>query len=269
MLRLTTNVTVSPASSARSSSAAWRMSSIASGRVSANIAVSSSALSATPVAALRDRARHEVGADRRRRVGAARAAPRDEAPVLDLDRVHHALARPTPGRCTAGTRTGARSARSRPPAAALRTWCGEGNGCSGEMWSPLALSPPRSVAPAAHELAPPVGEVRRDLDADIGHQPPRLGDQALHVLDASPAQAQSGSGSSRRAAVGDARAPVLARGRVGDLGRLLRRSSAGGGRSSAGSPPGCARARRAPRRAPPASRCAPARSRRSRRGSRS
>ena len=31
----------------------------------------------------------------------------------------------------------------------LRTWCGEGNGCSGEMWSPFALSPPRSVAPAA------------------------------------------------------------------------------------------------------------------------
>ena len=38
MLRLTTNVTVSPASSARSSSAAWRMSSITSGRVSANSA---------------------------------------------------------------------------------------------------------------------------------------------------------------------------------------------------------------------------------------
>ena len=48
MLRLTTNVTVSPASSARSSSAAWRMSSIASGRVSANIAVSSSGLSGAP-----------------------------------------------------------------------------------------------------------------------------------------------------------------------------------------------------------------------------
>ena len=31
----------------------------------------------------------------------------------------------------------------------MRTWCGLGNGCSGEMWSPLADSPPRSVAPAA------------------------------------------------------------------------------------------------------------------------
>jgi len=48
MLRLTTKVTVSPASSARSSSAASRISSIASARVSANIAVSSSALSAMP-----------------------------------------------------------------------------------------------------------------------------------------------------------------------------------------------------------------------------
>ena len=48
MLRLTTNVTVSPASSPRSSSAASRISSIASGRVSANSAVSSSALSARP-----------------------------------------------------------------------------------------------------------------------------------------------------------------------------------------------------------------------------
>ena len=30
----------------------------------------------------------------------------------------------------------------------LRTSDGDGNGCSGEMWSPLALRPPRSVAPA-------------------------------------------------------------------------------------------------------------------------
>ena len=52
MLRLTTKVTVSPASSARSSSAAWRMSSIASGRVSANSAVSSSGVSHAPSRAL-------------------------------------------------------------------------------------------------------------------------------------------------------------------------------------------------------------------------
>jgi hypothetical protein len=51
MLRFTTKVTVSPASSARSESAAWRMSSIASGRVSANSAVSSSSESRPPDAA--------------------------------------------------------------------------------------------------------------------------------------------------------------------------------------------------------------------------
>jgi hypothetical protein len=48
MLRFTTNVTVSPASSARSSSAAWRMSSITSWRVSENRPVSSSASSFAP-----------------------------------------------------------------------------------------------------------------------------------------------------------------------------------------------------------------------------
>ena len=47
-LRLTTNVTVSPASSARSSSAAWRMSSMTSARVSANRPVSSAASSGSP-----------------------------------------------------------------------------------------------------------------------------------------------------------------------------------------------------------------------------
>ncbi len=48
MLRLTTKVAVSPLSSARSSSAATRISSITSGRRSANSAVSSSSVSASP-----------------------------------------------------------------------------------------------------------------------------------------------------------------------------------------------------------------------------
>ncbi len=50
MFRLTTNVTRSPASSRRSPSAAPRITSITSGRRSANSAVSSSALSASPAA---------------------------------------------------------------------------------------------------------------------------------------------------------------------------------------------------------------------------
>ena len=45
--------------------------------------------------------------------------------------------------------THSRSVSARPSAGSLlRTCAGDGNGCSGEMWSPLALSPPRSVAPA-------------------------------------------------------------------------------------------------------------------------
>ena len=69
MLRLTTNVTVSPASSARSSSAAARMSSIAIGSVHANIAVSSCGESGSPA-----RARSVAGPTRSPRIanGASR-----------------------------------------------------------------------------------------------------------------------------------------------------------------------------------------------------
>ena len=33
------------------------------------------------------------------------------------------------------------------------------------------------------EVEPPVGEVRRHLDADLGHQPAALGDEAPHVVE--------------------------------------------------------------------------------------
>ena len=252
MLRLTTNVTVSPASSARSSSAAWRMSSIASGRVSANSAVSSSALSHCAVARPLDRARHEVAADRAAAPPATRAAPRDERPVLRLDDVEHALRRSTPGRCTAGRRTAARSARRRPARAACAPGAATGTGCSGEMWSPLADRPPRSVAPAATSSRPPVGEVRRDLDADVRHQPRGLRDQPLHVVDrrpASPTPAAAASGAVARCRCASTRCAASSRSRPAP-----RRSSAGAGRSSGGSPPAGGRARRAPRPAPRAPR---------------
>ena len=93
MLRLTTKVAVSPASSARSSSAATRISSITSGRVSANSAVSSSSVRARPIASLLDRPRREAGVERLL-AAAAGAAARDEAPVLELDHVEHALLHP-------------------------------------------------------------------------------------------------------------------------------------------------------------------------------
>ena len=84
---------MSPASRARSSSAARRMSSITSGRRSANSAVSSSRVSARP-----SRARSIAPGARSARIGTsappAGAAPRDERPVLELDRVEHALRDP-------------------------------------------------------------------------------------------------------------------------------------------------------------------------------
>ena len=93
----------------------------------------------------------------------------------------------------------------------LRTRCGEGNGCSGEMWSPFAESPPRSVAPARHQLRPPVREVRGDLDAHVRHPaaaPPRSA--ASCPTDRDRARPLPGSGSSgcRFARAGSPSTPV-------------------------------------------------------------
>ena len=67
------------------------------------------------------------------------------------------------------------------------------------------------------QIDPPVRQVRRNLDADTGHQPPRLRHQALHVLE------RHRRGPLRRVelrAASHPRAPVIARRRVGDLRRL-------------------------------------------------
>ena len=46
--------------------------------------------------------------------------------------------------------TQSRSASAWPRSlSCLRITCGVGNGCSGEMWSPFADRPPRSVAPSS------------------------------------------------------------------------------------------------------------------------
>jgi hypothetical protein len=72
--------------------------------------------------------------------------------------------------------------------------------------------------PGGDELRPPVGEVGRHLDADVGHQAPRLGHQALHVLDP---HGRRPLGQVAVRCVGEAGAPEPV-GRVGgDLGRLL------------------------------------------------
>ena len=182
MLRLTTKVTVSPASRRRSSSAA-----------AAHVLDHRRALlgeqrrqlirrERSPVARPLDGPRREVIGHVQ--LGPPAAAPAgDERPVPVADHVEHRLGDPRASRCTPGTRRGARRAATPSGARRLRTCAGDGNGCSGEMWSPLALSPPRSLAPAR---------------TSSGHQSDRLGgtwiptsgirrrasaDQALHVLE--------------------------------------------------------------------------------------
>ena len=128
MLRLTTNVTVSPASSARSSSAAWRMSSIASGRLSANIAVELVRRRAPAPS----RARSIVpGADGRR------AAARDEGAVAVADHLEHARRDPLGVDERGRRRTGARRARRRPRRAACAPGPATGTGARarcGRRW---------------------------------------------------------------------------------------------------------------------------------------
>ncbi len=68
------------------------------------------------------------------------------------------------------------------------------------------------------ELGPPVGEVRRHLDADVGQQPVRLGHEALHVLDGDRRRPR---GQVAMRGVGEAGAPERLGGVGGDLRGLL------------------------------------------------
>ena len=173
-LRLTTKVTVSPASSARRASAAWRMSSIASGRVSANRAVTSPASSGAPA-----RARASVSGRRAPsgRSTPARAAARDEAPVARLDDVEHALRDPLrvdEARVHAQP-LGQRDAVLREPLAHL---VGRREGMLGRDVVAVGRQPAEVGRARRDEPRPPVGQVGRDLDGDLGHQPARLAPRA-------------------------------------------------------------------------------------------
>ena len=207
MLRLTTNVTRSPASSARSASAAWRMSSTTSGRVSEKSAVSSSGVSSSP-----SRARSIVPgatAPSRRRGTNER--------VLGADDLEHA--RRLPGLVDVlrvdAQALGEREAVGGEPGAHLG---GRRERVLGRDVVAVGAQAAEVGGAGAHQLGPPVGEVRRHLDADVGHQPPRLGDQPLHVGDRDLVGPRGPLVLRRRA---DPGAPV-ALGRLGgDLGRLL------------------------------------------------
>src|SRR5215218_7570477 len=144
MLRLTTKVAVSPASSVRSWSAAMRISSITSGRVSANSAVSSSSVSALPSRPLWIAACASSGPISR---SERRPEPRRGMKLQYLSLTTSS----TPCSVHSGSR-----------------YCGEA---------------PEVGRAGVDELVPPVGEVGWDLDADPRHQAPALGDEELHLLD--------------------------------------------------------------------------------------
>ena len=192
------------------------------------------------IPALGDRARHQVAADLPL-LAAAGAAARDEAPVARLDHVEHALLDP------AGVHV------LRIHAEAL----GEGVAARRELLAhPVdrrervlgrdvvaVRGQPAEVGGAlVDEREPPVGEVRRYLDAHVGHQPARLAHERPHVVERHRRGPRRGRERPRRACrcAGPRR-----RSR-----RAPRRSSADAERSSGGSPPGGGRARRAPRPAP-------------------
>ena len=216
MLRQTTKVTVSPTSSARSSSAAWRISSIASGRLSANSAVSSSSREPRAVAALGDRPGHEVAADRA--LGAPpRAAARDERPVLRGDHVEHALRDPLLVD-VAGVDAEPLADRDAVRREAAADLVGRGERVLGRDVVAVGGEPAEVRGAGGDELGPPVREVRRHLDADVGQQLARVGDELAQVVDrdlAGPLRQRQ----LRMAA--EPRAPVLLGGLGRDLGRLL------------------------------------------------
>ena len=254
MLRLTTKVTRSPASSARSSSAAdahlldhlgARL-----GEQRGQLLLASAPRPGAPFSIARGAT---SGVDRP--VAApARALARDEAPVLELDHVEHALLHPLRDRGTAGRRRGARSARSPAAARRLRTWCGLGKACSGEMWSPLADRPPRSVAPSSTSSShqserfggiwmPTSGISRRHSRTSSFMSSSVIGVAQSRAARPCLAGSSVGPPPVGRLRV-RSRSAQRSRALVGDLGHLAPVVAAGAGRSSGGSPPGCGRGAR-------------------------
>ena len=156
------------------------MSSIASGRVSANIAVRASGSSHAP-----SRALSIAGATKSRRITRSDRRPEPRRGMkLQYFRL---ITSRTPGSSHSASMycgyTHSRSVSAWPFGwSSLRIRCGDGNGCSGEMWSPFADRPAEVGRALLDQRKPPVGEVRRDLDADVGHQALGRLHELLHVV---------------------------------------------------------------------------------------
>ena len=230
MLRLTTKVTVSPASSARSSSAAARRSSIGLGPGLGEQRGQLVGRQPPAGARLVDGAGREARPDRPGRLGAAGPAAGDEAPEARLDDVEHALVQPLRVEVLRvdAQALGQRDAVLLEPAAHA---VGRGERVLGRDVVAVGAQAAEVGGAGGDELGPPVGQVGRHLDADARQQLACRADERAHVVE----RHRRGPRGRRHAGrPGQARAPELL-GRLGrDLAGLLTVVAAVRARSSGG-----------------------------------
>ena len=186
MLRLTTKVATSPARRARSSSAAARISSTASGRVSANSAVSSAGLSSRPSSprstARRTGSPGPIAGAPLPFVAAGNASPPGQEGREPLgEHVEDAGIEPLPVHVLRvdAEPLGQRVAAGTQPLADLKR---AREGMLGRDVVAVGREAAEVGGARLDEVEPPAGEVRRHLDADLRHQPPALGDEPRHLL---------------------------------------------------------------------------------------
>ena len=169
-----------------------------------------------PLAALGDRLRRQPGFEPLLATP-ARSPPGDEAPVAELDHIQHPLLHPF-GVHVLGIDAEALGQRVALRGQRLAQLVRAREGVLGGDVVAVGREAAEVRGAGGDELGPPVGEVRGHLDAHLGHQPPALGDQPLHVLDRHLA---GPFGHRCRLPVGDPRLPAASRRLVGDLGDLL------------------------------------------------
>ena len=132
-------------------------------------------------ASLLDRRRCELRVDRDL-AAPARALARDEAPVLQLHHVEDALLDPVGVEVL---RIDAEALRERVPARRepLAHLVRARKGVLGRDVVAVRGEAAEVGRPLLDQVVPPVGEIRRDLDADAGHETARLGDQRPHLVE--------------------------------------------------------------------------------------
>ncbi len=148
---------------------------------------------------------------------AARAAARDEAPVLRLDHVEHALVDPLGVDVLAvdAQPLGQRDPVGRQPLAHL---VGRGERVLGRDVIAVGAQAAEVAGAGGDQLRPPVRQVRRHLDADAGQQLAGGRDEPLHVLDRHLARPL---GQRQRRVGAKPGAPVRVGCLGGDIGRFL------------------------------------------------